>query len=107
MNAIGKQAVRILTISICAFVFSISARAADSNFTLRSPDERIEVQIHVTNRITYDVWFSGKSLMKDSSLAIKFGDKTLGENPQLKSTNKNSVDKVLEPVVHQKFSKIH
>ena len=106
MDAICKQAVRILITSICGFAFSISVRAAESNFTLRSPDERIEVQIHVTNRITYDVWFSGKSLMKDSSLAIRIGDKTLGENPQLKSTKKNSVDKVLEPVVRQKSSKI-
>jgi alpha-glucosidase len=80
--------------------------AADSSFTLQSPDDRIEVQIHVANRITYDVALNGKPLLKDSSLAINIAGKTLGENPQLKSTKKNSVDKVLEPVVRQKFAKI-
>jgi alpha-glucosidase len=80
--------------------------AADSNFTLRSPDDRIEVQIHVANRITYDVALNGKPLLKDSSLSINIGGKTLGENPQLKSSKENSVDKTLEPVVRQKFAKI-
>jgi len=79
--------------------------AADSSFTLRSPDDRIEVQIHVANRITYDVALNGKPLLKDSSLSINIAGKTLGENPQLKSTKKNSVDKTLEPVVRQKFAK--
>src|SRR5262245_36947987 len=106
MNAVCDKAVRILIASICAFVFSISARAADSNFPLRSPDDRIEVQIHVTNRIAYDVSFNGKPLLKDSSLAMKIGDKTFGENTQLKSSKKNSVDKMLEPVVRQKSAKI-
>ncbi|HEU0368489.1 MAG TPA: glycoside hydrolase family 97 protein, partial [Candidatus Acidoferrum sp.] len=80
--------------------------AADSSFTLRSPDDRIEVQIHVANRITYDVALNGKPLLKDSSLSINIAGKTLGENPQLQSTKKNSVDKMLEPVVRQKFAKI-
>ena len=106
MNPVCKQAVRIFVASICAVFVSISARAAESNFALRSPDDRIEVQIHVANRITYDVSFSGKALLKDASLAIKIGDKTLGENPQLKSTKKNSIDKMLEPIVRQKFAKI-
>src|SRR5690348_14016644 len=62
---------------------------ADSSFTLRSPDDRIEVQIHIANRITYDVALNGKPLLKDSALSINIGGKTLGENPQLKSTKKN------------------
>src|SRR5262245_60156687 len=106
MNAICKQAVRILIIWMGVWAFVIPARAADSSFRLRSPDDRIEVGIHVSNRVTYDVSLSGKLLMKDSSLGVKIGDQVLGENPQLKSTKKNSVDKMLEPVVRQKFAKI-
>ena len=106
MNAARKPAVRILIGSMCAFMLSAAVPAADSNFTLRSPDDRIEVQIHVANRITYEVSLNNKPLLKDSSLAMKIGDKTLGDNPQLKSTKKNSVDKMLEPAVRQKFAKI-
>jgi len=79
---------------------------ADSSFTLRSPDDRIEVQIHVANRITYDVALNGNPLLKDSSLSINVAGKTLGENPRLQSTRKNSVDNTLEPVIRQKFAKI-
>ena len=106
MNAFCKQAVRILIASIWGSFFAIAAPASDLKFSLRSPDDRIEVQIRVSNRITYDVSVNNKLLLKDSSLAIKIGDKTLGENPQLKSSTKNSVDKVLEPAVRQKFARI-
>src|SRR5262245_49487614 len=106
MNAFCKQAARILIATVCAFDFISSARAADARLSLRSPDDRIEVQIHVSNRITYDVSVNNKLLLKDSSLALKIADRTLGENPQLKSSKKDSVDKVLEPVVRQKFAKI-
>jgi len=93
------------TILLTALLAPIS-QAADSSFTLRSPDDRIEVQIHVANRITYDVALNGKPLLKDSSLSINIAGKTIGANPQLKSSRKNSVDKMLEPVVRQKFAKI-
>src|SRR5262249_48499539 len=106
MNALCKQAVRILIASICGSFFAIAAPASDSKLSLRSPDDRIEVQIRVSNRITYDVSVNNTLLLKDSSLAIKIGDKTLGENPQLKSSTKSSVDKVLEPAVRQKFARI-
>jgi alpha-glucosidase len=106
MSVVRVRGTRILMASIAAFIFTFAAFAADSNFTLRSPDDRIEVQIHVANRITYDVSLRSKPILKDSSLAINIAGKTLGENPQLKSSKKNSVDKTLEPVVRQKFAEI-
>jgi len=90
---------------LCAMSAGVT-RAADSNYTLRSPDDRIEVQIHVGSRITYDVALKNRMLMKDSALAINIAGKTLGENVAVKSTKKNSADKMLEPVVRQKFAKI-
>src|SRR5215467_6887314 len=106
MNVVCKPAGRFFMALLCACILAFAARAADSTLTLRSPDDRLEVQIRVTDRITYDVSLAGKLLLKDSSLAIKIGDKTLGDHPQLKSTKKNSVDNTLEPVVRQKAAKI-
>jgi len=94
-----------LALLLCAMSVGLT-RAADSNYTLRSPDDRIEVQIHVGSSITYDVALKTRVLMKDSALAINIAGKTLGENAAVKSTKKNSVDKMLEPVVRQKFAKI-
>lgn len=95
-----------VAMALVCVAFLSGTAAADTSYTLKSPDDRIEVQIHVGNKISYDVALNGKLLMKDSTLALRIGDKTLGENPQVKSTKKDSVDRVLEPVVKQKFAKI-
>lgn len=100
-----RNAIQSVMMFVCV-AFLVGTATADTSYTLKSPDDRIEVQIHVGNRISYDVALNGKLLTRDSSLALKIGDKTLGENPQVKSTKKDSADRVLEPVVRQKFAKI-
>ena len=97
-----EKLILLLLVAVCC-----AGRAtADSNYSLRSPDNRIEVQVHVAKKVSYDVRLNNKLLMKDSTVAINLDGKTLGENPQVKSTKKASVDKTLEPVVRQKFAKI-
>src|ERR1700739_3205441 len=105
MRATSGSASRIL-FAVLSMGLLQSRAAAEPSYSLKSPDSRIEVQIHVTNRIAYDVLLKDKLLLKDSTLSINIDGKTLGENPQVKSTKKDSVDRVLEPVVRQKFAKI-
>jgi alpha-glucosidase len=93
-------------LAVSAIVFTATFAMADANYSLKSPDNRIDVAIHVAKKITYDVSLNGRLLMKDSTLGINIEGKSLGENPLVKSTKKDSVDKVLEPVVHQKSAKI-
>ena len=92
-------------ILLAGFV-SMPSIAAESSYTLRSPDDRITVQIHVGTRITYDVALRDNLLLKDSTLSINLDGKTYGENPQVNSTRKNTVDNMLQPVVRQKFARI-
>src|SRR5438445_2542386 len=105
MKATSGSASRILFAVLCMVLLQ-SRTAAESSYSLKSPDNRIEVQIHVTNRIAYDVLLKDKLLVKDSTLSINIDGKTLGENPQVKYTKKDSADRMLEPVVRQKFAKI-
>jgi len=95
-------------LSLAVFVFATGGghAMADSNYSLHSPDNRIAIEIHVAKQVTYDISLNGKLLMKNSTLAINVEGKTLGENPQVKGTKKDSADKILEPVVRQKFEKI-
>jgi len=79
---------------------------AETSYTLTSPDNRIEVQVRVADRIAYDVSLSGRRLIENATLALDVDHKKLGERAQVRSTGKDSVDKVLEPVVRQKFAKI-
>ncbi len=102
----NRSAIWRLVLAVFVNVFIAGLALADSNYSLRSPDNRIDVAIHIAKKITYDVSLNGRLLMKDSALGINIDGKSLGENPVVKSTKKDSVDKVLEPVVHQKAAKI-
>jgi alpha-glucosidase len=105
MSKAGSSGIKFVALLLVGVFFGGRA-AADSSYSLKSPDNRIEVQIHVAKKISYDVLLNNKVLLKDSTLAINIEGKTLGENPQVKSTKKDSADKILEPVVRQKFAKI-
>ncbi len=86
MRATSDRASRILFAVLCMLLVG-SGAAAESSYSLKSPDNRIEVQIHVTNRIAYDVLLKDKLLLKDSSLSINIDGKPLGENPRVKSSS--------------------
>src|SRR5689334_16141087 len=79
---------------------------AQSNYTLRSPDKRIEVNIRAASRIAYDVRFNGKPLLQDSTLSINIDQTVLGRDVKVKAVKESSSDQMLEPVVRQKFAKI-
>jgi alpha-glucosidase len=79
---------------------------AQSNYTLRSPDQRLEVKIRLADRIRYDVLLNGKALLQDSTLSLKTESKTLGLEPRVKDTKKRTVDQSIAPQVPQKFAKL-
>jgi hypothetical protein len=88
MTKLWIRAYQLLVVFCSALMAATAAISAETNYTLKSPDNRIEVQIHVANKITYDVSLNGKALVKDSSLSLNLEGKTLGESPQVKSTKK-------------------
>jgi alpha-glucosidase len=102
----NRNVIRKSVLLVGSMVLSGGVAMADANYSLHSPDNRIEVAIHVAKKITYDISLNGRVLMKDSTLGINVDGKTLGDNPQVKSSKKDSSDKTLEPVVRQKFAKI-
>ena len=95
-----------MSLLVLSGMFLAARVSADASYSLKSPDNRIEIQIHLAERIAYDILLNGQPLVKDSTLSINIDRKMLGENPQVKSTKKDSVDRILEPVVRQKFAKI-
>jgi len=79
---------------------------AQSNYSLHSPDQRIEVRIRLADRIRYDVLLNGIRLLQDSTLSVKTSSTTLGFNPRVKDAKQRSVDQWIEPVIRQKFAKL-
>lgn len=80
--------------------------AAQSNYSVFSPDRRIEVKIKIGERVAYDVLLKGKALLQDSTLSIKIDQQTLGLNPKVKSAKERTSDQTIEPVVRQKAAKL-
>jgi alpha-glucosidase len=91
---------------IAVFAIFASYSSAQSNYTLTSPDGRIEVKIRATDRLRYDVSYKGQPVLHDAQIAMDVEHKNLGANPKVTGTKQRSEDKILEPVVRQKFAKI-
>lgn len=79
---------------------------AQGEYSLQSPDSRIEVKIRAADHLNYDVSFKGRPLLRDSRISVNIDHKVLGPNATVASVKERSVDQVLEPVVRQKFAKI-
>src|SRR5262245_41012829 len=96
--------------SLAAFILSVFActvpTVAQSNYDLRSPDQRIEIRIRLADRIRYDVLLKGRPLLQDSALSLKVEAATLGLGPKIKATKNRSVDSWIEPTVRQKSAKL-
>src|SRR5215813_4210784 len=95
-----------LASSIFLLVLFSSGTIAQTTYTLRSPNQRIEVTIHAADHLSYDVTLAGQPLLKDATLALKLERTTLGTKPKVKTTKERTVDQQIEPAVPQKFAKI-
>ncbi|HEY8185156.1 MAG TPA: glycoside hydrolase family 97 protein [Pyrinomonadaceae bacterium] len=103
--AIGKQA---LTILFLLQLFYLAENVmAQSSYTVRSPDQRIEVRIRIADRLKYDILFDGKALLQDSTLSVKIDQTTLGLQPRVESTRQNTVDQQIVAAVPHKSARIH
>ena len=103
----STQIMRAATAFISSLLFSfVNPILAQSSYSLRSPDQRIEVRIRLADRFRYDVLLNGKPLLHDSTLSLKTTSTTLGLSPRVKDEKKRSVDQWIEPVVRQKFAKL-
>ena len=72
---------------------------AQTDYSLRSPDQRIEVKIRTADRITYDVLLKGAAILQNSTLSMKIDGTTLGERPRVKAAVPRTVDReIVSPV---------
>jgi len=87
---------------------SISAQSVskESNYSLRSPDQRIEMRIRAADRINYDVLFNGNLLLQNSTLSININHVNLGARPRVRATKQRSEDKEIVCPVPQKSARI-
>src|SRR6266481_5256901 len=87
---------------------SLAAGSAQGqgSYDLRSPNGRVELRIRTANGIRYDVLLGGRAILQDCTLSIDVDHKKLGAEAKVLKHKESSQDRVLEPVVRQKFAKI-
>ena len=85
---------------------AVSSAKAQSSYDLRSPNSRVELRIRTANGIRYDVLLGGRAILQDCTLSLDVDHKKLGAEAKVLKHKESSQDRVLEPVVRQKFAKI-
>ena len=84
----------------------VQTATAQSNYSLRSPDQRIEVRIRATDRLSYDVLLNGSPLLQNSTLLMNINNLSLGAHPGVRATKQRSVNQEIISPVPQKSVRI-
>ena len=91
-----------LLILLVGMFTNIIARSAE----LISPNGLIKVEIHVTDKISYDIYKGNRLLLKNCSLGINIDKAYLDREIKVRSLKSFKINEQLNPVVPLKFSKI-
>jgi len=91
----------LLSLALSLALLAGSAEAAQS-YSLRSPNQRIEVLIDAGERLRYGVQLDGKPLLENSTLSMRIDQLAIGANVKVRASRPRRVDQVVEPPVHQK-----
>src|SRR6266446_4779395 len=93
---------------LAAFAAAVSAGNANAqaSYDLRSPNNRIEIRVRTAKGIRYDVLLGGRAILQDCTLSIDVDHRELGAEAKVLRHKESSQDRILEPVVRQKFAKI-
>ncbi len=104
----GNLRIDIFILLIIIFFFNIAITNAQQNKTykLSSPDTLIKVNISIKNDITFSVKVGKQTILKPSKISMKTNFGELGKNPKVAHINQQSVDRIIVPVVKEKFDEI-
>lgn len=99
-----KNLSKLLLIILMMTYATISAQ---KEFSLLSPDKKLEVKVSVGEKIEFSVLKNGKALISPSPLAMNVNDNVvLGSKANVKNTKTNSVNQILQREVRQKSKEV-
>lgn len=101
----GRLVSLVLVLWLAPFCLGETAKA-QSNYSLRSPDQRIEVRIRAADRLSYDVLLNGSLLLEHSTLSMKINHLNLGAQPQVRAAKRDSENREIVSPVPQKSLRI-
>ncbi|MBN2028926.1 glycoside hydrolase family 97 protein [bacterium] len=97
----------ILKTFLIITVFSIHLNGYADEYSLSSPNNRIEVKIENNQKIQFSVTLNGNELISPSSISLNLRETTvLGENAVVTDMQREEINRVIVPVVKQKSETI-
>ena len=101
---------RLLKLPLCAIFVSlflvVQSAMAQSYYTVRSPNQRIEVRVRAAERVSYDVLLNGSPLLQNSTLSLNINRTNLGANPRVLATERRGENREIISPVPQKSVRI-
>jgi len=106
MKRIGQLILPFIIISGIIFLFNSCSEPEVSeteSYTVVSPDGKIRVEINIGNEVMFSVFHDQNMILTSSpiSLTLKEGE-SLGVNPELDGVERETVDRIINPVVPHK-----
>jgi len=106
MKRIGQLILPFIIISGIIFLFNFCSEPEVSeteSYTVVSPDGKIRVEINIGNEVMFSVFHDQNMILTSShiSLTLKEGE-SLGVNPELDGVERETVDRIINPVVPHK-----
>ena len=101
-----KKYIRITQILLLVFIPCIHL-FSQTVFSLSSPDNKIITRISVGDFVEFDVLYDSALIIRPSRISMNINEHdVLGLAPKVKKRLINSVDRIVKPVVTEKFSKV-
>ncbi len=75
-------------------------------YSLKSPDEKIQANINVSDSLTFSIQLDNKTLLLASPIGLEVNDKILGINEKVKNIKRTNIDRVVERIFPTKTNKI-
>ena len=91
-----------LFILLMAFSLGVFAK----NYSVNSPNGKIEVTVSVDRGITWSANVSGQAVFDQNEMQLDLGTEALGTNPKVTSAKESSVNEIVNPVVRVKSKTI-
>ncbi len=93
-----KKNVIVLLVLLTTFLISLRAQEK-KDFSVKSPNEDIELSVKLRKQIFYQVSFKGKDLFYYSPISMTLDNgRVIGASPELKSSVNKSIEKSIETV---------
>lgn len=71
---------------------------SQKDYTLSSPDKKLDLKVNVGTSVNYSLSFKGKTILFPSSMNLTVDNKALCASAQVKADKKQSISEVIHPV---------